>query len=128
MQYDIIFISGEKLFDHSLCGIAILKRLMEKRGYSVGVIEEPKKESDVLKLGKPRLFFGIGTGCIDSMIRNYTPLNKKRAEIERLKFVQTIPDRALLVYCNWIKRHFKDSVLVIGGVEASLRRLTHYDY
>ncbi|MFH0837222.1 MAG: YgiQ family radical SAM protein [Candidatus Aenigmatarchaeota archaeon] len=128
MQYDIIFISGEKIFDHSLCGIAILKRLMEKRGYIVGVIEEPKKDTDVLKLGKPRLFFGIGTGCIDSMVRNYTPLNKKRAEVERLNFVQTIPDRAMLVYSNWVKRHFKDSILVIGGVEAALRRLTHYDY
>ena len=74
MQYDIIFISGERLFDHPFCGIAILKRLLEKRGYSVGVIEEPKKESDVLRLKKPKLFFGIGSGCIDSMVRNYTPL------------------------------------------------------
>jgi len=128
MQYDVIFISGEKLFDHPLCGIAILKRLLEKRGYSVGVIEEPKQDSDVLNLGKPRLFFGIGTGCIDSMVRNYTPLNKKRAEVERMNFIQTIPDRALLVYSNWIKRHDKESMLVIGGVEASLRRLSHYDY
>ncbi len=128
MQYDIIFISGEKLFDHPLCGIAILKRLLEKRGYSVGVIEEPKKDSDALRLGKPKLFFALGSGCIDSMVRNYTPLNKKRSEVERLKFVQTIPDRALLVYSNWVRRHFKDSVIVIGGIEASLRRLTHYDY
>src|SRR3989344_3873312 len=128
MQYDIIFISGEKLFDHPLCGIAILKRLLEKRGYSVGVIEEPKNDTDVLKLGKPKLFFGIGTGCIDSMVRNYTPLNKKRSEVERLNFTQTIPDRALLVYSNWIKRYSKDSILVIGGIEAALRRLTHYDY
>ncbi|MFH1631133.1 MAG: YgiQ family radical SAM protein [Candidatus Aenigmatarchaeota archaeon] len=128
MQYDIIFISGEKLFDHPLCGIAILKRLLEKRGYSVGVIEEPKNDSDVLKLGKPKLFFGIGTGCVDSMVRNYTPLNKKRSEVERLDFIQTIPDRALLVYSNWVKRYCKDSILVIGGIEATLRRLTHYDY
>ena len=128
MQYDIIFISGEKLFDSPLCGIAIMKRLLEKRGYSVGVIEEPKKESDVLRLGKPKLFFAIGSGCVDSMVRNYTPLNKKRYEVKRLDFVQTIPDRAILVYSNWIRRHFKDSVLVIGGIEAALRRLTHYDY
>jgi len=127
-RYDVIFISGEKLFDHPLCGIAILKRLLEKRGYSVGVIEAPQNETDVLRLGKPNLFFGAGSGSIDSMVRNYTPLNKKRSEVERLHFVQTIPDRALLVYSNWIRKHFKDSVLVIGGTEASLRRLTHYDY
>lgn len=128
MKYDIIFISGEKLFDHPLCGIAILKRLLEKRGYSVGVIEEPYNEMNIVKLGKPKLFFALGSGCIDSMIRNYTPLNKKRSEIERMNFTQTIPDRALLVYSNWVKRHFKDSVIVIGGTEASLRRFTHYDY
>src|SRR3989338_54449 len=128
MQYDIIFISVEKLFDHPLFGIAILKRLLEKRGYSVGVIEEPKSDSDVLKLGKPKLFFGIGTGSIDSMVKNYTPLNKKRSNVKGINFVQTIPNRALLVYSNWIKRHCKDSVLVVGGIEAALRRLTHYDY
>jgi uncharacterized radical SAM protein YgiQ len=128
MTFDIIFISGEKLLDHPLCGMGILKRLLEKRGYSVGVIDEPKNDADVIRLGKPRLFFALGSGCIDSMVRNYTPLNKKRSEVERLNFIQTIPDRALLVYSNWIKKHFKDSVLVIGGTEASLRRFTHYDY
>ncbi len=127
-KYDIIFISGEKLFDHPLCGIAILKRLLEKRGYSAGVIEEPKRDFDVTRLGKPRLFFALGSGCVDSMVRNYTPLNKKRADVERLHFKQTIPDRALLVYSNWVKKHFKDSVIVIGGTEASLRRFTHFDY
>ena len=65
MNYDIIFILGEKYFDHPLCGVAILKRLLEKNGYKVGVIETPKKSSEITKLGKPNLFFGIGSGAID---------------------------------------------------------------
>ncbi|MEK6816007.1 MAG: YgiQ family radical SAM protein, partial [Nanoarchaeota archaeon] len=78
MEYDIIFITGETFFDHPLCGTAILKRLLEKRGYKVGVIEMPKKEEDVKRLGKPKLFFGISSGSIDSMVKNYTPLKKLR--------------------------------------------------
>lgn len=120
MPYDIIFIAPE-YFDHPLCGIAILKRLLEKQGYTVGIIENPKKEDDVKKLGQPNLFFGVTSGSIDSMLRNYTPLKNKRDTI-------SIPDRAIIVYCNWIKRYFKDSKIVIGGIEATLRRFTHYDY
>ena len=76
MEYDIIFIMGEVYFDHPLCGIAILKRLLEKYGYKVGIIEKPTKEEEIKKLGQPKLFFGITSGAIDSMVRNYTPLRK----------------------------------------------------
>jgi uncharacterized radical SAM protein YgiQ len=128
MEYDIILVSGERYFDHPLCGMAILKRLLEKYGFSVGIIEMPQGEKDVAKLGKPKLFFGVSSGAMDSMIRNYTALNRKREKDKNLDFIQEIPDRALLVYSKWIKRQFVDSIVVIGGIEASLRRFTHYDY
>jgi len=128
MQYDIIIVTGELFFDHPLCGPAILKRLLEKHGYKAGVIEQPKKESDILRLGKPRLFFGVTSGSIDSMVRNYTPLKKRREDDKNLAYRENVPDRAVIVYCNWIKKNFKDSVIVLGGTESTLRRFSHYDY
>lgn len=127
MNYDIIFITGEAFSDNPLCGIAILKRLLEKNGYSVGIIVAQKSE-DVTKLGRPKLFFGVSSGSIDSMVRNYTPMNKKRIDDPYTKKMPIMPDRAVIVYSNWIKQHFKDVIIVLGGVEASLRRFTHFDY
>ena len=128
MEYDIIFILGEKYSDHPLCGVALLKRYLEKNGYKVGVIDVPKTESDIIKLGKPRLFFGISSGSIDSMLRNYNALKKSREEDKNVKYIKEVPDRAVIVYSNWVRKNFKDVPLVIGGVESSLRRFTHYDY
>jgi len=128
MEYDVIFIMGEVYFDHPLCGVAILKRLLEKNGYTVGVIEKPTKEEDIKKLGKPNLFFGVTSGAIDSMVRNYTPLKKNREEDEHSDYDEHVPDRAVTVYCNWVRKNFKDSLMIIGGTEASLRRFIHYDY
>jgi uncharacterized radical SAM protein YgiQ len=128
MEYDIIFVTGELFFDHPLSGTAILKRLLEKRGYKAGIIEMPAKEEDVKKLGRPKLFFGVSSGSIDSMVRNYTPLKKLRKDDNNLDYNESVPDRAVIVYSNWIKRHFKDSIIVLGGTEASLRRFVHYDY
>jgi uncharacterized radical SAM protein YgiQ len=128
MQYDIIFILGEEYFDHPLCGAAILKRLLEKEGYSVGIIEMPGYEDDITRLGTPKLFFGISSGSIDSMLRNYTPLKKPRSEDIYAENIGHVPDRAVIVYSNWVKARFKDSIIVLGGVEATLRRFTHYDY
>lgn len=128
MAYDVVFVTGEIFFDHPLCGVAILKRLLESHGYSVGVIEMPQKEGDVAKLGKPTLFFGITSGAIDSMVRNYTPLKKRRSDDTKLGYMESVPDRAVIVYSNWVRRLFKDTQIVIGGTEASLRRFAHYDY
>jgi uncharacterized radical SAM protein YgiQ len=128
MNYDIIFIIGEPFFDSPLCGAAILTRLLEKKGYSVGIIEMPLREEDIKKLGKPNLFFGVTSGSIDSMVRNYTPLKKLRSEDEHLDYHEPVPDRAVIVYSNWIRRFFKESIIVLGGTEASLRRFVHYDY
>ena len=126
--YDIIFVIGELFFDSPLSGTAILKRLLEIKGYKVGIIEMPGSEEDVTKLGRPNLFFGVGSGSIDPMVRNYTPLKKLRRDDKFLNYNETVPDRAGIVYSNWIKKHFKDSVIVLGGIEASLRRFVHYDY
>lgn len=127
-QYDIIIITGEIFFDHPLCGSAILKHLLEKHGFSVGIIEQPKSEEEIKKLGKPKLFFGVTSGSIDSMVRNYTPLKKRREEDKHLDYDENVPDRAVIVYSNWIRRNFKDSKIVLGGTEATLRRFVHYDY
>ena len=118
MQYDIVFVTLD-YFDHPLCGVAILKRLLEKNGYTVKVLDNPNKY-DIKKLEAPKLFFGISSGGIDSMLRNYTPMKKKRET--------TSPDRASIFYTNLIKNYFKNSVIVLGGVESSLRRFVHYDY
>jgi uncharacterized radical SAM protein YgiQ len=128
MQYDIIFVTGELFFDHPLSGVAILKRLLEKYNYNVGVIEKPTTEEEIKKLGQPKLFFGVTSGAIDSMVRNYTPLKKLRSEDDYDNYEENVPDRALIVYSNWIKKNFKESKIILGGTEATLRRFVHYDY
>jgi len=128
MEYDVIFILGERYSDNPLCGVALLKRFLEKNNFSVGVIDIPKSEEDIMKLGKPRLFFGISSGSIDSMLRNYNALKKSREEDKNVKYNKEVPDRAVIVYSNWVKKNFKGVPIVIGGVEGSLRRFTHYDY
>jgi uncharacterized radical SAM protein YgiQ len=127
-EYDIIFILGEKFIDHPLCGVAILKRLLEKNNYSVAVIDQPTGSKEITKFGKPKLFFGVSSGSIDSMVRNYTSLNRAREKDDILDFQKNIPDRAVITYCNWIKQNYKDTKVVIGGTEATLRRFSHYDY
>jgi len=128
MMHDVILITGEAFFDHPLCGVAILKRLLEKNGYHVGIVEMPKRADDIEEFGKPTLFFGVSSGSIDSMVRNYTPLKKLRREDKNLNYNESVPDRAVIVYSNWIKNKFKGSKIVLGGTEASLRRFVHYDY
>jgi uncharacterized radical SAM protein YgiQ len=128
-MHDIIFITGDEYCDHPSCGIAMLRHVLEDKGYSVGVVSKPnwKKNDDFLRFGRPRLFFGVTSGAIDSMLNNYTPLKKKRAE-DRHSYWNPMPDRAVTVYCNKLRELFKDSIILIGGVEASLRRFSHYDY
>jgi uncharacterized radical SAM protein YgiQ len=125
---DIILVIGELFFDHPLSGPGLLKRLLEKYGYSVGIIEEPQCAKDVAVYGKPNLFFGITSGAIDSMVRNYTPLKKSRALDEHSDYDENVKDRAVIIYSNWVKQFFKGTPIILGGTEAALRRFSHYDY
>ena len=126
-DFDVILISGEYWDDHPYSPVGVIARVLESRGYSVGIIEKPVKAEDYARLGKPRLFFGITSGSIDSMLHNYTPLKKER-EVTGTRNVEPMPDRAVIVYCQRLREQFKGVPLVIGGVEASLRRFAHYDY
>jgi len=128
-NFDIILITGEHYDDHPLSPAGVIAKVLDAKGYSVGIIETPdwKEDKDFLKLGEPKLCFCVTSGSIDSMLNNYTPLKRKRSEDPHAKIVE-MPDRALIVYCNKIKKLFKDTKIVIGGIEASLRRFAHYDY
>ena len=129
-QYDIILVSGEPFVDHPFSGVGVIKKVLEDKGFGVGVIESPnwKSDKDFLKLGKPKLFFGVTSGSMDSMLVNYTPIKHKRREDEFSKISYNVPDRTVIVYCNTLKKLFKGSTIVVGGIEASLRRFVHYDY
>ncbi|HVQ00293.1 MAG TPA: YgiQ family radical SAM protein [Candidatus Thermoplasmatota archaeon] len=126
-DFDIILITGEYYDDHPLSPVGIIARVLDAKGYRVGIIEKPLTKEHFTRLGSPRLCFGVTSGSIDSMLHNYTPMKRKRIE-DRHSTVQVIPDRAVIVYCNKIKEYFKPSTIVIGGIEASLRRFAHYDY
>ena len=121
-DFDIILITAEYWDDHPLSPVGMIARVLDAKGFDIGIIEKPVTEVDFTKLGKPKLFFGVTTGSIDSMLNNYTPLKKMRRD------EPDMPDRALIVYCNDLRRCFKGCKIVIGGIEASLRRFAHYDY
>ena len=131
-EYDIILVSGDAYIDHPSFGAAVIRRSLEAAGFSVGIIDQPdwKKDADFLKLGKPKLFFGVTAGNLDSMVANYTADKKVRRNDMYSPDNEAghRPDRATIVYTNKIKQLFPDSIVVLGGVEASLRRLPHYDY
>ncbi len=128
--FDIILVSGEPYADHPLSPVGMIARVLDAEGFSVGVIDGPdwKKKDDFLKLGRPRLFFGVTSGSIDSMLVNYTPLKRERAVDPNAPFQSRMPDRAVIVYANRIRELFKGVRIVLGGIEASLRRFAHYDY
>lgn len=127
---DIIFVTGDAYIDHPSFGIALLSRLLESKGYKVGIIAQPLTVEDVKRLGKPNLFFGVSAGSVDSMVANYTASKKPRKSddytpggVNNKRF-----DRAIIQYVNLIKQAYKDVLTVIGGIEASLRRFAHYDW
>ena len=129
-DFDIILVSGEPYADHPLSAVGVIARVLDAGGYKVGVIGRPdwKRSEDFLRLGRPGLYFGITSGSMDSLLINYTPLKRKRAEDPNAPYDSGIPDRAVLVYANIIKHLFPGSTIVLGGIEASLRRFAHYDY
>jgi uncharacterized radical SAM protein YgiQ len=131
-QLDFIFISGDAYVDHPSFGHAIITRLLESRGYKVGIIPQPDwRSADAFKiLGKPKLAFLVSSGNMDSMVNHYTAAKKPRREdmYSPGGVAGKRPDRAVTVYCNRLKEAYKDVPIIIGGIEASLRRFAHYDY
>lgn len=130
---DIIFVSGDTYIDVSNDGVALLAKYLVAHGYKVGIIAQPDIESDtdITRLGEPDLFWGISAGCVDSMVANYTSLNKRRSNDDLTPggINNRRPDRATIIYTNLIKKYFKSNhPVLLGGVEASLRRIAHYDY
>lgn len=130
---DVILISGDSYIDSPFIGIAMVGRMLERMGYKVGIIAQPDVNSsdDIMRLGEPRLYWGISGGSVDSMVSNYTAAKKFRNSDDYTPggINNRRPDRAVSVYCNLIRRYFKNTVpLVLGGIEASLRRVSHYDY
>jgi uncharacterized radical SAM protein YgiQ len=128
--FDVILVTGEPYADHPLSPAGVIARVLDARGLSVGLIESPgwKRQDDFLKLGRPRLFFGITSGSIDSMLVNYSPLKRERARDRNVPFTARMPDRAVIVYANKIRELHRGATIVLGGIEASLRRFAHYDY
>jgi uncharacterized radical SAM protein YgiQ len=129
---DVILISGDAYVDHPSYGVSVIGRVLEKAGYRVGIIAQPdwRNTDDFKKLGKPRLFFGITAGNLDSMVSNFTAHKKPRKKDDYSPGGRAghRPDRATIVYANRAREAFNDIPIVIGGIEASLRRLAHYDW
>ncbi|KAF0112350.1 MAG: putative Fe-S oxidoreductase family protein [Chloroflexi bacterium] len=132
-KLDVILVSGDSYIDSPYSGVAVIGKVLQKAGFRVGIIAQPDVNSsvDISRLGEPALFWGVTGGTVDSMVANYTAtLRKRRSDDFTPGGVNNRrPDRAVLVYTNLIKRTFKNTKpIVLGGIEASLRRITHYDY
>ncbi len=129
---DIIIVTGDAYVDHPSFGMAIIGRLLEAQGFRVGIIAQPNWQSkdDFMKLGEPNLFFGVAAGNMDSMINRYTADKKIRSDDAYTPggLAGSRPDRASLVYSQRCKEAYKHVPIVLGGIEASLRRIAHYDY
>lgn len=131
-QPDFVYVIGDAYVDHPSFGPAIISRVLEANGYKVVIIAQPdwRKDDSITEFGKPRLGFLVTAGNMDSMVNHYTVSKKRRNTDAYTPGGKTgkRPDYATIVYCNLIKRTYKDVPVIIGGVEASLRRLAHYDY
>ncbi|WP_446898361.1 YgiQ family radical SAM protein [Clostridium sp. LBM24168] len=131
-RLDFVLITGDAYVDHPSFGSAIISRVLEREGFKVGIIAQPNWQNadDFKKLGKPKLGFLINSGNIDSMVNHYTAAKKKRHNDLYSPGGKSgfRPDRAVIVYCNRAREAYKDVPIIIGGIEASLRRFAHYDY
>ncbi len=132
-ELDVILFSGDAYIDHPSFGIAVMGRILEQQGLKVAVVPQPNWRDDLRdfkKLGKPRLFFGVSAGSMDSMVNHYTANKRLRSNDAYTPEGRAgyRPDYATVTYCTILKSLYPDTPIVIGGVEASLRRVTHYDY
>ena len=131
-QLDFVYVIGDAYVDHPSFGHAIISRVLEAHGYTVGIISQPdwKDDHSISILGEPRLGFLVAAGNMDSMVNHYT-VSKKRRSTDAYTpggVMGKRPDYATITYCNPIRRNYKKTPIIIGGIEASLRRLAHYDY
>lgn len=131
-QLDFICVTGDAYVDHPTFGTAIITRVIESEGFTVGIISQPnyKNLNDIKKLGKPKYAFLVNSGNIDSMVAHYTVAKRLRSEDAYTagKKAGKRPDRAVNVYCELVRKAYDDVPIIIGGLEASLRRFAHYDY
>ena len=130
-RFDIILITGDAYVDHPSFGTALLGRVLQDAGFSVGVIAQPdwRSDADLQRLGTPRLFFSVSAGNVDSLVNAFTPNLKRRSSDVYSPGGRLLrPDRATLVYTDRVHALFPDTPVIIGGIEASLRRFAHYDY
>jgi len=130
---DIILVTGDAYIDSPFMGVALIGKVLLDQGYRVGIIGQPDltSDKDITRLGEPSLFWGITGGCVDSMVANYTALKKKRRSDDHTPggINNRRPDRAVIAYANLVRQYFKQTrPLVLGGIEASLRRIAHYDF
>ena len=132
-ELDVILISGDAYVDHPAFGTAVIGRIMESEGLKVGIVAQPNWQDDLRdfkKLGKPKYFFGVTAGCMDSMVNHYTANKRLRSNDSYTPGGESgfRPDYATTVYSKILKEIYPDVPVLIGGIEASLRRVTHYDY
>ena len=131
-QPDFVYVVGDAYVDHPSFGAAIISRLLESQGYSVAMLPQPdwRSTKDIMRFGKPKLAFLVTGGNIDSMVAHYTAAKRKRSQDSYSPGGKAglRPERAVITYCQCIRRAYPDAVIAIGGLEASLRRFAHYDY
>lgn len=131
-EVDFVYVCGDAYVDHPSFGAAIITRVLEAHGYRIGFIAQPdwKDEQSIQVFGKPRLGFLVSAGNMDSMVNHYTVSKKRRKQDAYTPggVIGKRPDYATVVYCNLIRKVYKKIPIIIGGIEASLRRLAHYDY
>ena len=132
-ELDVVLVSGDAYVDHPSFGPAVIGRIIESEGFRVGIIPQPNWQDDLRdfkKFGKPKYFFGVTAGCMDSMVNHYTASKRKRSTDSYTPGGEAgfRPDYAAITYTKILKEIYPDVPVVIGGIEASLRRVTHYDY
>lgn len=130
-RFDVILVSGDGYVDHPSFGVGLIGRVLQDAGHIVGIIPQPdwRQDEDFSALGEPKLFFGVASGNVDSMVNNYSPnLKRRRRDVYSPGGRLLRPDRAAIVYANKVHALFPKVPLVLGGIEASLRRFAHYDF
>ena len=132
-EFDVILISGDSYVDHPSFGTAVIGRIIEDEGFRIGIVSQPNWRDDLRdfkKMGKPKYFFGVTSGCMDSMVNHYTANKRLRSTDAYTAGGEAgfRPDYASIVYAKILKSIYPDVPILLGGIEASLRRVTHYDY